>query len=304
VRARLEIRGSELATTADRAPASETPGPLARGRIPGPGDRFPDLELADHGGQLRRLSSLCGPSELDRRLGFDTGYPLVVMFYRGFFCPRDYQQMRSLVGWQDELAVSYVGLVSISVDAPIVASAYRAGLGARWTFLSDESRTAIRHLGILDATEGEYPDVSRPFTFVLCPDLAVHRVYDGWFLVGRPSVEELRRDVREVFERLPMYPYAAYDTERVKRLRIPAAAWVDGSPAAGPETGVVSTFDLRSGNGSIRHVDPEGVAAEVFFNFTAIPGQGYRTLAVGTRVTFELVANPTGPSARNVQPAS
>ena len=100
-----------------------------------------------------------------------------------------------------------------------------------------------------------------------------------------------------------MYPYEAYDTERVKRLRIPAATWQwhDGPPAPGPETGVVSTFDLRSGNGSIRPTDPGRIPGEVFFNFTAIPGRGYRTLAVGTPVTFEFVQNPTGPSARNVQ---
>jgi cold shock CspA family protein len=39
----------------------------------------------------------------------------------------------------------------------------------------------------------------------------------------------------------------------------------------------------------------------VFFNFTAIPGEGYRTLSPGTPVRFELVENETGPTARNIQ---
>ena len=121
----------------------------------------------------------------------------------------------------------------------MVAAAYPAGLGARWPFLSDESRTAMRALGILDATEGEYPDVSRPFTFVRRPDLTVHRVYEGWFFVGRPSIDELRHDVREVFEGLPMYPYEAYDTERVKRLRTgrPLGSGTTALPPRAPRPG-------------------------------------------------------------------
>jgi cold shock CspA family protein len=40
---------------------------------------------------------------------------------------------------------------------------------------------------------------------------------------------------------------------------------------------------------------------EIFFHFTAIPGAGYRTIRAGTPVVFEVVDNPTGPTARNVQ---
>nr|MBA2713418.1 cold shock domain-containing protein [Rubrobacteraceae bacterium] len=39
----------------------------------------------------------------------------------------------------------------------------------------------------------------------------------------------------------------------------------------------------------------------VFFSFTAIPGEGYRTLRPGTPVSFELVENERGPTARNVR---
>jgi hypothetical protein len=37
------------------------------------------------------------------------------------------------------------------------------------------------------------------------------------------------------------------------------------------------------------------------FSFTAIPGEGYRTLRPGTPVRFELVENERGPTARNVR---
>src|SRR3954469_16751661 len=119
------------------------------------GDTFPDFELPDHGGRQRRLSGYTKPGPLDARLGFDDGYPLILVFGRGFFCPRDREQMRGLVRFQSELAVNYCKLVTVSADAPMVGAAFRAGLGAEWPFLSDEEREVIRRTNILDETEGE-----------------------------------------------------------------------------------------------------------------------------------------------------
>jgi len=268
------------------------------------GDAFPDFTLPDHRGSPKTLSGYTRPSPMDERLGFADGYPLVLIFGRGFFCPRDQRQMRNLVPFQDELKVNYCKLVTVSVDAPRVQAAFRAGLGANWPFLSDEGREVVNGLGILDETEGEYADVSRPFTFVLRPDLAVHKVYDGWFFVGRPTVEELRMDLREVMQARQDYGYDAYNRDRVKKIRIPQKEWTEGAPPLGANgllvaDGVVRSFDLASGNGEIRRDDGAG---DVFFNFTAIPGEGYRTIRPGTRVRFEVVEHPdTGPTARNVQ---
>jgi len=62
--------------------------------------------------------------------------------------------------------------------------------------------------------------------------------------------------------------------------------------------GIVRSFDLATGNGTIARDDDDEA---VFFNFTAIPGAGYRTMRPGTRVAFEVVAGRGGPTARNVQ---
>lgn len=48
--------------------------------------------------------------------------------------------MRRLVELQDELEVAYARLVVVSIDPPEVQSAFRAGLGARFAFLSDHER--------------------------------------------------------------------------------------------------------------------------------------------------------------------
>ena len=138
------------------------------------GDKFPDVDLPDHRGKRRRLSEFTQPSLMDKKLGFLKGYPLIVVFYRGFFCPRDNRQMWELLEFQRVLKVSYIRLVTISTESSMVLAAFRAGLGAQWTFLSDEKRALVKQINILDETEGEYAYVAQPYTFVLRPDLIIH----------------------------------------------------------------------------------------------------------------------------------
>ena len=266
-------------------------------------DQFPDIALPNHQNELTRLSHFTQPGLLDKHLGFLDGYPLILVFYRGFFCPRDQQQMRQLVEFQHELAVNYGKLVAVSVDPPLVQAAFRAGLGARWTFLSDEQRTVIKQINILDETEGEYAYRAQPYTFVLRPDLGVHAIYNGWYFVGRPTSEELRHDLRTIMETRSDYHYEAYDAPEVRRIRIPHQEWVDGVPTLGANglpvaQGVVRWFDLGAGIGTIARA---GSDDEVFFHFTALPGEGYRTIKPGIPVQFEVVETRTGPTARNIQ---
>jgi cold shock CspA family protein/peroxiredoxin len=268
------------------------------------GDLFPDIELPNHQNQPRCLSHFTKPSLLDQHLGFLDGYPLILVFFRGFFCPRDQQQMRQLVEFQRELAVNYGRLVAVSVDPPLVQAAFRAGLGAQWTFLADEQRRVIKQINILDETEGEYAYRAQPYTFVLRPDLRIHAIYNGWYFVGRPTSEELRRDLRAIMQLRSDYHYEAYDTPEVRQIRIPQQEWADGSPLLGASglpvaEGEVRWFDLNAGIGMIAQA---GSGDEVFFHFTALPGQGYRTIKPGTQVQFELVETRSGPTARNIQP--
>ena len=148
-------------------------------------DRLPDLELLDHSGNTRRLSELVG------------GDPTILQTYRGPWCPKEQRFFRTLVALQDELEVAYCRLLSLSVDPPEVAYAFRAGLGARWPFLCDAERRVQERLGLRETTDTVHePYVPR--VFVLRPDLSVHREYDGYWYVGRPTRGELMRDLREV----------------------------------------------------------------------------------------------------------
>jgi len=50
--------------------------------------------------------------------------------------------------------------------------------------------------------------VAVPYTFSLLPDLAIHRIYNGWWFVGRPTNEEVRQDLRAMMEHCrPDYEY-------------------------------------------------------------------------------------------------
>jgi peroxiredoxin len=150
-----------------------------------PGKHLPDLQLADHAGHPRMLSGLAA------------GDPLVVNFYRGWWCPKEQAFFRRLVDLQREAEVAYTRFVSISIDPPEVTAAFRAGLDARWTFLSDPDRRYQAQLGLLETTD----TVHRPYVptvFTVYPDLRIHAVYNGYWFWGRPTNEQLRTDLREI----------------------------------------------------------------------------------------------------------
>lgn len=58
----------------------------------------------------------------------------------------------------------------------------------------------------------EHGLVALPYTFSLHPDLTIHRIYNGWWFVGRPTLEELRQDLRAIMARCrPDYLYRPPD---------------------------------------------------------------------------------------------
>jgi peroxiredoxin len=109
--------------------------------------------------------------------------------------------MRQLVELQNEVEVAYSKIVSVTVDRPEVIAAFRAGLNARWTILSDPDRIYQRELDLLETTDTiNNPYI--PYTFTLFPDLTIHRIYNGYWFWGRATMEELRQDMREITRRI------------------------------------------------------------------------------------------------------
>lgn len=89
----------------------------------------------------------------------------------------------------------------VSVDPPEVQYAFRAGLGAQFTFLSDQDLELTDALGIRETTDTYHGPLPVPFTFGLLPDLTIDRIFNGWYFVGRPTPDELRTTIRDMLEK-------------------------------------------------------------------------------------------------------
>lgn len=109
-------------------------------------------------------------------------------------------QLRLLTEFQKELAINYCKLAAASVDPPEVNAAFRAGLGASFPFLSDRDRVAVRQLDMVETSKSR-GETAIPYGFSLLPDLTVHNLYCGYWYVGRPTVEELRQDLRAMMKK-------------------------------------------------------------------------------------------------------
>jgi peroxiredoxin len=154
-----------------------------------PGGTFPDYELTDHTKTRRKLSGLQGND------------PMIVVLARGHYCPRDNQQHLGLVAAYPKIAVAYTQIVTISTDPIIESREFRDSIGAQWTFLSDPGRKVQKDLDIQEYTDPTH-DPMIPHTLVLKPGLVIHSIYNGYWFWGRPTIDDLSHDLREVMSEI------------------------------------------------------------------------------------------------------
>ncbi len=110
-------------------------------------------------------------------------------------------QLRHYVKLQEELAINYCKLAVVSVDSPEINAAFRAGLGANFPFLSDQDRKIVQQLDMTETSKTR-GITAIPYTFSLLPDLTVHNIYCGYWYVGRPTLDELRMDLRAMMKKV------------------------------------------------------------------------------------------------------
>ena len=108
---------------------------------------------------------------------------------------------------QPELIVNYCKLVVVSVDNAMTSKEVKDSLGATFPFLCDPERKLLYELDLVDRTDPHHGEIFIPYTFMLDRDRTIHKVYNGWWYVGRPTVEEIRMDFRALMSRRPEWWY-------------------------------------------------------------------------------------------------
>lgn len=160
------------------------------------GSPFPDFELPDTSGQRRRLSDILGQ------------YPGVLIFSRGAFCPKELRMHANLAQFlQPELYVNYCSLVTVMAADRLSVMELRDSAGALWPFLVDADRELLYELQMVDTTDERHGHIYIPYTFVLDRDRTIHKIYNGWWYLGRPTVENLRMDLREIMSQRDDWVY-------------------------------------------------------------------------------------------------
>ncbi|AWP73960.1 peroxiredoxin-like family protein [Bordetella bronchiseptica] len=150
-----------------------------------PGRRLADYVLPDHTKTPRRLSALQGDD------------PMLLVLIRGFFCPKDREQLKALTRFHPQLVVGNCRLVVITTDDWHTTNNLRQQLGAHYPFLYDEEKRVRDDLDILEYTDPQHEPMV-PHTLLLAPGLEIRRIWNGYYYWGRPSTAELHDALREV----------------------------------------------------------------------------------------------------------
>ena len=93
--------------------------------------------------------------------------------------------------------MAYTKIATIATDEHHTLQEFRDSVGAQWPFLSDPGRIVQKDLDIQEYTDPDH-DPMIPHTLVLKPGLVVHTIYNGYWFWGRPSFDDLWRDLRDV----------------------------------------------------------------------------------------------------------
>ena len=150
-----------------------------------PGAPFPDYELPDHERVTRKLGEIQGDD------------PMILTLARGHYCPKEHQQHLELAAHYPKLVVAYTKIATISTDEHHTSQEFRASVGAQWPFLADPERLVQKDLDIQEYTDPDN-DPMIPHTIVLAPGGVIHRIYNGYWFWGRPSIADLWNDLRAV----------------------------------------------------------------------------------------------------------
>ncbi len=90
--------------------------------------KLPNFSLPDHGGEPQKLSHIL------------RGFPGVLIFSRGYYCPKDRRQQANDVQYvQPEFRVNYCKMITVSIDDQMNTHEVRDALGADWVYSDNQA---------------------------------------------------------------------------------------------------------------------------------------------------------------------
>lgn len=128
---------------------------------------------------------------------------MIIVLAREAYSAKDQRQQEGLRELWREMkpGVGYCQMVTITTSGLQETLDYRSGVAAEWPFLSDPERIVQQDLDIAEYTDPEHNQMV-PHTIVCKPGLVIYKIYNGYWFFGRPTIEELRQDLRVVLKQI------------------------------------------------------------------------------------------------------
>ena len=128
---------------------------------------------------------------------------MIIVLAREAYSAKDQRQHEGLRELWREMkpGVGYCQMVTITTSDLQETLDYRSGVAAEWPFLSDPERIMQQDLDIAEYTDPEHNQMV-PHTIVCEPGLVIYKIYNGYWFFGRPTVEELRHDLRAILKKI------------------------------------------------------------------------------------------------------
>ncbi|MDA1190744.1 MAG: peroxiredoxin family protein [Candidatus Poribacteria bacterium] len=155
------------------------------------GDRAPAFALPDTMGESVSLADYAGK-------------PVVVVFYRGYWCPVCQRQLEELQASYEAFQAAGAAVLAISVDPPEQGRTMQVKSGATFPLLGDPSRDTVKAYGVIDPDSNPFdadvthPNIARAAVFVIDGDGVIRWKYWAETVRDRPTAGNILEVVQSL----------------------------------------------------------------------------------------------------------
>ena len=122
------------------------------------------------------------------RLSKLRGRVVLLIFYRGLWCPSCRRQLDQLAVEYDTLRAMRAEIIAISSDQPDLSRVHHVANGWPFPIVGDPELRFIDRYGVRDPADPEGRQIARPSVFLLDPALIVRFAHVGLHRQDRPAL--------------------------------------------------------------------------------------------------------------------